>query len=295
MLGGAADYITHAEPGGAAKLIHNENPVVIEGYSTDVFADRAIEWISRQRTAPYFLYLSLNAPHFPYQAPEHGPASIPWKEGGGWPTQETYRKMVERMDARIADVLAVVDRSPGAANTIVIFTSDNGATATLGSNRPLRGHKGQLYEGGIRVPCLIRWPQVIPAGKTVSQVTLLMDLTATLLAASKVKPPLPLDGIDLRKVLDGTSQDISRTVFWRWQKGKPPVKAVRQEDFKLIVDSGTNHRELYDLAVDPLESSDLFEAMPAKAKALGHLMDTWELEVQAPRLKEFRLLGRQSN
>jgi len=282
VLGGGTDYVSHTEPDGANVLRHNDAPAEVPGYLTDVFAARAVAWINQPRNQPYFLYVPFNAPHDPYQGPDDGPAPVPWPKG----TREIYRKMVERLDQRVGDILAAVDRSPAARNTLVVFLSDNGGTA-IANNGSLRGTKTTLWEGGIRVPCLIRWPAAIPAGRESIQAAQNIDLAATLLAAAGVKPAAdrPLDGISVLDVLTGKKEPFARTLFWRYKRGDNRRKAVLDGDDKLIIDNG--QITLLNLARDPAERDNLLAAQPAKAATLEAKIVAWEKTVAAPRLRDF--------
>ena len=282
VLGGGTDYVTHTEPDGGNVLRQNGQPAKAPGYLTDVFAARAVEWISRPRTKPYFLYVPFNAPHDPYQGPDDGPAPVPWGKG----TRDTYRKMVERLDQRVGDILAAIDRSPGARNTIVAFFSDNGGNGT-GRNDPLRGLKTTLWEGGIRVPCLIRWPAGIPAGRESAQAMQSIDLAATVLAVAGVKaaPGYPLDGVSMVDELGGKKAPYPRTLYWRYKRADNRRKAVLDGDDKLVIDNG--RQELFNLAKDPYEKTNLLTAQPQKAAELEAKIIAWEKSVAAPRLKDF--------
>lgn len=281
-LGGNIDYMTHTERDGTGTLVHNGERTTATGYVTDVFADRAIEWISGRR-APYFLFLPFTAPHGPLRAPDHGPSARSPDDKH----RDTYRKMVEHMDRRIGDILATIDKSPAADNTIVTFLSDNGGIG-VGRNLPLRGGKSYVWEGGIRVPCVMSWPRQIPAGTTMNQVALNMDLTATLLAAAGISPPpgRALDGLNLLEVFRGKREPFPRTVFWRFKRGEARRKAVRDGDIKLVIDDG--NEEMFDLGRDLEEKHNLIAAKPEKAAKLRAKIAAWEKEVEAPRLKDFQ-------
>lgn len=283
-LGGGNDYFTYQEPDGETYLFENGRPATASGYLTDVFADKAIAWLRRQPAEkPYFLFLPFTAPHTPTQGPDDGPLPLPWPKG----TFATYRAMIEHLDKRIGDILAAVAASPAADNTIVVFLSDNGA-AGPGSNLPLRGWKSSMWEGGIRVPCVLSWPKVVPAGRVTDQVALNMDLTATLLAAAGVGPSAghALDGVDLREVLAGKSEPVERTVFFRYKRGTRRNWAVRSGDLKFV--NHTGEKALFDLAADPYETTDLLAQMPDRAAALEAQLLAWEREVAAPRLRDFK-------
>lgn len=281
-LGGGTDYVSHTEPDGKPQLRHNGRPVEAKGYLTDIFTDKALSWIAEQKN-PWFVYLPYTAPHSPYQAPGDGPAPVPWAKG----TPATYKAMIEHMDRRIGDLLAVIERRPDAANTIVVFTSDNGAVSP-GSNGGLRGWKGQLWEGGMRVPGLMRWPARLRAGTTTDQVTLGMDLTATLLSAAGAldRVSRPLDGMDLLPVLmAGNGTTVPRTVYWRYKRGNNRRKAVLEGALKLVIENGK--RSLHDLTKDTAEERDLSATRPDDAARLERMIETWERATAAPRLKDF--------
>jgi N-acetylgalactosamine-6-sulfatase len=288
LLGGAADYFNYREQrSGPPILYHNGKPAQRTGYTTDLFGAEAIRWLKeRTRNRPFFLYVPFNAPHTPIQDPdEYDPKTntAPRRQGN----RKVYAKMVEREDRRIGDVLAQLEAMGAAENTIVIFHSDNGADDN-GRNLPWRGRKGTMWEGGIHVPCVMRWPGVLPAGKTVEQVTATMDLLPTLIAATGIAAPegRKFDGINVLPALTGTQKPFGRTLFWRSKRGTRLRKAVREGDMKLVIDEG--REELHDLARDPYEKSDLLpQAEPVAARLRARLAN-WEKEVVAPRLRPFR-------
>ena len=271
VMGGNADYFRHTEQDGAHVLFENGKPAHRKGYVTDLIADEAIQWL-RGRKRPFFLYLPFTAPHSPYQGPDDEGKPAPEKG-----SRQTYVRMIERMDQRIGDVLEALKKDAG--NTIVIFTSDNGGTG-VGRNAPWRGAKGQLWEGGIRVPCLIRWPGHIAGGTTRDDVALTMDLTATVLAAAGARATRPLDGVDLMK-----PARAERTVFWRFKRMKNRRTAVREGNWKLVVDNGVE--SLHDLGADPGEKTNLARQSPERVTRMKKMIAEWERETAAARLKEF--------
>ena len=285
ILGGNADYFTHREEDGRLVLYHNNQPDERSGYTTDLFAREAIRWLERRSDKPFFLYLPFNSPHTPIQDPDGfdpKTGTAPVRQGD----RRIYAKMVERMDARVGDVLAQLDRMGAASNTIVIFKSDNGADNN-GRNAPLRARKGTVWEGGIRVPCMLRWPGVAPQGREISQVAITMDLTATLLKAAGVDTGLTkLDGVDLMPVITGKRQPFERTLFWRAKRGESVRKAVRHGDWKLVIDNGDT--ELHNIARDELEQENLLNANEPVARDLRARLAAWEREVMAPRLRPFK-------
>jgi N-acetylgalactosamine-6-sulfatase len=173
-----------------------------------------------------------------------------------------------------------------ASNTIVIFKSDNGADNN-GRNAPLRARKGTVWEGGIRVPCMMRWPGIAPQGREISQVAITMDLTATLLKAAGVDTGrTKLDGVDLMPVITGKRQPFARTLFWRAKRGESVRKAVRHGDWKLVIDNGNT--ELHNIARDELEQENVLNANEPVARDLRGRLASWEREVMAPRLRPFK-------
>lgn len=287
ILGGNADYYTHEEQGegaGKTQMFENGSRVRREGYMTDLIADAAVSWLKQRTSKPFFLYLPFTAPHSPIQAaedfdPRTGTAPHRPKD------RPTYAKVVERLDARLGDVLRQLDAMGVARNTIVVFTSDNGGDVN-GRNDPFKGRKSSVFEGGIRAPLHIRWPGVIPAGRAILQVAMTMDLAPTLLGVADAGGSARFDGIDLMPFLNGTRIPVKRTVFWRYKRGTNIRKAVRHGRLKYVDDNGV--KALYDLRVDSKETTNLLKSRPGAVKDLEDRLDAWEKDVESPRLKEFR-------
>lgn len=260
------DYYSHRNLDGKPDLWENDRPVQREGYSTDLFGERAVEFIQHPRSAPYFLYAAFNSPHWPFQPPGR-PGDIrtkaTWRDG----TRADYVQMVESLDRNVGRILSATDRS-----TLVIFTNDNGGER-LSDNGTNFHHKFTLWEGGIRVPAIIRWPGHVPAGTTNPRVAVTMDFTATILAAAGVKPPRPLDGLDLLQ------PDRERALCWRHQHDPVRQKAVRKGDWKLLQDSGYNL--LFNLHEDPGERIDLAYRHPDRVAELQQALAAWEAEMEA--------------
>ncbi len=249
ILSGAADYFTHSDD-----LWENLKPVQKVGYLTDLLSDRAVEYVSRKRDKPFYLSLHYTAPHAPWEGPgdaamrhEHGEG--PMVEGG---SLQTYAAMMKSMDAGIGRVLQALARAKLDRNTLVIFTSDNGGER-YSFNWPFSFQKFFLWEGGIRVPALVRWPGTIPAGRVTEQAATTMDWTATILAATGTAPDpaFPLDGVDLLPVCTGARAPFDRTLFWRTDARQ----AARQGRWKYLKDG--NAERLFDLSIDPGEKNDL--------------------------------------
>jgi arylsulfatase A-like enzyme len=185
--------------------------------------------------------------------------------------------MLERADQGIGRILRALDSLGLRQNTIVIFTNDNGGE-WLSRNTPLFHHKGSVWEGGIRVPAIIRWPGRIPAGKVSRQVGITMDLTMSILVATGAPVPSApkLEGINLFPVLAGREREVERTLFWR-VKGRPQ-QAVRSGDWKLVFDG---RAMLFNLRTDIGERNNVIGRRPDIAKRLRSLLEDWQADVDA--------------
>ncbi|MBY0503734.1 MAG: sulfatase-like hydrolase/transferase [Bryobacteraceae bacterium] len=245
------------------------------GYLTEMLAGRAEKFITANRAKPFFLYVPFNAVHWPFQAPGH-PETVrdleSWYNGT---RLGEYKPMLEAMDAAVGRVLGTLDRLQLTRKTLVIFTNDNGGER-LSDSGPFRHHKATLWEGGIRVPGILRWPGQLPAGRVSRQVTMSMDLTATIAAACGVQaaPSEPFDGIDLLPVFAGKAPERERDLFWRINRPGQRVRAARSGKWKLVLDG--NIINLYDLVADPGETRDLYTVHPEVADALRAKLDAWE-------------------
>jgi arylsulfatase A-like enzyme len=188
--------------------------------------------------------------------------------------------MVEHLDAGIGKVLAALERFGVASDTVVVFTNDNGGE-WLSSSEPLTGRKWTVWEGGIRVPGIVRWPGRIPPGKVSDQVGVTMDLTASILAVAGAQVPAEarLEGMNLFPVWEGRAPEVERTLFWRAKQANRSQRAVRRGDWKVVDDAG--HTYVFDLRVDPSERHDLANRRQDVAQALWPLLAAWEADVDA--------------
>jgi arylsulfatase A len=281
---GYIDYYQHTDGDGQPDLWENSTPVGEEGYMTDLISDRSVRFIEQHARQPFFLEVAYNAPHWPYQRPD-APSTAIDKARHLRPdevptsTRADYVTMVERLDRGVGKILRALDDHSLARNTIVIFTNDNGGE-WLSNAGPLFNRKSSVWEGGIRVPALIRWPATLPAGKTSLQVGITMDLTASVLAATSSAVPADtrLDGMNIFPILQGISPVVERTLFWRSSLGRTQ-KAVRSGDWKLVVD-GANTM-LFDVSKDIGERTDLTNQRLDVVAQMRPLLAAWESDVDA--------------
>ena len=192
-----------------------------------------------------------------------------------------YKAMVERIDKGMGMILAELEKNGLAENTLVVFSSDNGGER-YSRNAPLFHHKATVWEGGIRVPCVMRWPAKLPKGKTTAQMAITMDLHATFAAAAgaKTPPEKPLDGIDLVPMLTGGEKPVDRTFFWRIDRSNRKQKAIRHGKWKYINDGNTMDL-LFDLEADIGERTNLGYQHPEIMDDLKSRLKAWEAEIDA--------------
>jgi arylsulfatase A-like enzyme len=254
-------------------------PVERAGYMTDLLSERAVEFLRRRHTQPFFLSLNYNAPHWPWEGPRDEQASrAPKLEYGGMTaggSLKIYAEMMRSLDEGVGRVLGALDSSGLARTTLVIFTSDNGGER-FSFNWPFTGGKFELFEGGIRVPAILRWPGVVPAGRTTPQVAITMDWTATILAAAgaRAHPSYPLDGVDLLPVARGARPAFERTLFWR----NGAQGAARAERWKYLkVDDKTER--LFDLSADEREQADFRASRPLEFERLRGEYMKWDAQM----------------
>ena len=286
FLGGAVNYYSHLGEDGEHDLWENEKPVTVERYLTDEITARALSFIGRHASEPFFIDVAYNATHWPFHPPdltaapahpEGGPADV-IRQWGGEGTREDYVRMLERADQGIGEILATIDRLGLAPNTLVIFASDNGGE-WLSNMGPLFNRKRSLFEGGLRVPCILRWPARLEGGRMSAQPAITMDLTATILEAARITPgeDFPLDGMDLVELLSA-SEILERTFYWRGVQS-PNQKAVRHGRWKYVGDSPLFPGLLFDVVADPGERNDLAAEHYDIVKRLLEQHRQWEREV----------------
>src|SRR5688572_4275091 len=283
FLSGLVDYYQHTDTNGQPDLFENGKPVKVDGYMADLITDRAVTFIDQNAQRPFFLEVAYNAAHWPFQVPDK-PSVAPDNARFVQPHDEhtstcaEYAAILEHADQGVGRIVETLQRRGLTRNTLVIFTNDNGGE-WLSRNAPLYHRKGAVWEGGVRVPLIMKWPARIPSGRTSGQVGMMFDLTRTILAAADKPVPAAarFEGIDLLPVVTGKSQPVERTLFFRVMGRQQ--RAVRQGDWKLMVDSGAVL--LYNLRTDAGERNDLAKERPDIARKLRPLIAEWEKDVDS--------------
>jgi arylsulfatase len=285
-------------------LEHNGVAEKSDGYCTDVFTGAAMDFLEKNRKGPFFLYLAFNAPHSPHLVPqeyydhyadlsfdslEYAEADMPYVEIPDRIKDEVRKiyGMVENIDDNVARILKKVDELDLAENTHVIFMSDNGPW-NIRFTSGLRGNKGTVFEGGIKVPFYWRFPGVNEEGKTIETAAYHLDMLPTILDITGIEPTTEMDGSSLLPLI--TEEDPEwheRTVFSYWQRGflsKYQNMAVRSGKYKLVSDNSVTDAEdfeLFNIEADPYEATDLSEAEPTLKDSLVHVMDAFLEEIGA--------------
>jgi arylsulfatase A-like enzyme len=279
FMAGAHDYYDPRD------LYHNDQPASMSGYLTDELTTRAKGFIADHRRGPFFLEVAYNATHWPFQPPnlpaDRRQRFDVLRDG----TRADYVAMLESADKGVGQILDQLDQLQLGRNTLVVFTSDNGGE-WLSHNAPLFNRKSTLWEGGIRVPALLRWPGQLPAGAVSKQVGITMDLTASFLAAAGVTPPssYQADGINLLPLLR-EGRTVDRTLFWRIKSAARDQKAVRRGGWKYMRDGvgvvDGVHEFLFDLERDVSERQDQSVAHIQMLVEFRKLLADWEASVDA--------------
>ena len=277
VLLGHADYYRYNYFDGTYCLRDGLEPVKAEGYLTDLINQRAVKFVQQHAKEPYFLYVPYNAVHSPYQPPSR-PLPAVTKENMYDGDRQGYSAMLEKVDEGVGMLLAELEKQGVLDNTLFVLSSDNGGER-YSDNAPLFNHKQTLWEGGIRVPCLMRWPAKLPRGKVVSQPAITMDLTATFLAAADAKSTRDLDGINLLPILLGEQPPRERTFCWRVNRSNRQMKAVRHGDWKYVQDAAVEM--LFNLKDDIGERRDLAFRRPEILADLKARLKAWEEEMDA--------------
>ena len=275
-------------------------------YLADFLTDKAIDFIRRHKEAPFFLYLSHFAVHSPHEAKPEGIERFKPKPAAGGHRDPTYAAMIASLDESVGRVIALLDELRLSENTLLIFSSDNGGVGGyaregisgaggITDNAPLRGGKGMLYDGGIRVPYIFRWPSRIAPGSVCDQPICSVDLYPTLLEVAGARAPAdhPLDGVSYLPLLLGAGKArLGReAIFWHfpgylgagqgsWRT--TPAGAIRAGDWKLLEFFEDGRLELYDLRNDMGEQRNLAADKPETVKQLHEKLLAWRQAIKAP-------------
>lgn len=291
LAGGVAPYNHHYKKGPYTTTWHrNEELLTEEGHVTDLITDEAVEWIGSQNgDSPFFLYMPFTAVHLPIREPEEWVARVPDSIEGEVPRQ--YAACTMHLDDSVGQILDAVEKAGKTENTLIIFTSDNGGStaenndtkypddqcpngALPGNNQPLRGKKGDIYEGGTRVPTIARWPGKLRAGTKFDQLVHISDWMPTFcsLAGSNMdEKAVNWDGTNIWPALIGDEKLADRPLYSAGPRFR--ALALRKGDWKLVVfpntkDGVPDKTELFNIADDPSESNDLSKEMPDKVMEL---------------------------
>jgi len=289
------DYYTHLRHG-LNYMRYNEEVIKPEGHATDLFSAWAVRYIESRTVspAPFFLYLAYNAPHTPIQPPEEWFRDVMRREGGISEERALLVALIEHMDYGIGQVLNALLANGFSDNTLVFFVSDNGGQLNVGaSNGPLRDGKQSVYEGGLRVPAIASWPDVIEEGVTSEVPLVTMDIYPTLVEAGGVPLTHYIEGVSFLPTLAGSPQDFSdRMMFFSRREGGlrfngKTIEAVRHGPWKLLQNSPFAPMELYNLDLDPTESTDLSPTEPVVLRRLaaalrGYIQEAGRVPWQRP-------------
>lgn len=267
------DYWTHRRHG-VNYMRDGLREIDPKGHATDLFTQWAIKLLEddAEQSAPFFLFLSYNAPHAPIQPPAKWLRRYTKREPAVPVKRARIGAFIEHLDDRVGRVLATLDRLGLADSTVVVFTSDNGGSLRYGSsNGPLRGGKTQMYEGGLKVPTCIRWPgRLAPRESEMRALT--MDLLPTLADLCGVPIDADIDGVSLKtELVEGGQKPIDRADIHTWLQDVLK-QSVRVGRWKLVHERQDASYELYNLASDPYEESDLSKEQPKRVKQLRGLL-----------------------
>jgi arylsulfatase A-like enzyme len=291
FLAGGHSYVGQT-PGNP--VYDNDSVAAAVTYLTDDFTARAVDFVTRNRQAPFFLYLAYNAVHVPRQATEKYLSRFPTLAE----PRRTYAAMLSAMDDGVGAVLRALRENGLEDNTLVVFFSDNGGPTVYGgingsSNAPLRGSKRETWEGGIRVPFAMQWKGKIPAGATYAMPIIQLDVFPTVLAAAgvAVRPEWKLDGVDLLPFVQGRAPGAPHDVLY-WRLGA--TMAIRRGDWKLVKMTPRGFMthpdsidlagaELFNLRTDIGETTNVAAREPGRARALRAEWERWARTMSPPR------------
>lgn len=272
FLGGASSY--YSEDNASQAFLSDNQPIPMPNrYLTDLFGEKAVEFIEKQSDSkPFFMYWAPNAVHSPLEAPKEVLAKYAHIK------DEMRRKLVAMhhvMDKNIGNIVEALEKKGLLENTMIVFISDNGGIPNNNAsiNLPLNGEKGTLYEGGIRVPYFMYYPKKLPKAKTYNKMVSSLDIHPTLLALAGVKPSEKLDGVDLMPYLTEKNRDNPhKNLYWK----NANKWGVRDLEWKLFYDKKAKRQKLYHIAKDPYEKEDVYKKYPQQVKRLTKMYQKWD-------------------
>ncbi len=264
------------------------NATVRIDYAPDLMIEDALDFIGRERRRPFLLYFATILPHANNQAPA-GKSGMEIPDYGryadrDWPeAEEGFAAMVTRLDTDVGRLLSKLEERGLAENTLVIFTSDNGPhrenghdPAFFGSSGGLRGIKADVYEGGLRVPAIARWPGMIPAGGISESVGYFADIFPTFVELAGAQHPHPMDGVSFLRAMTGSAnveRPVGNPLYWEFYRQGDTMQAVRKGNWKAVRrPMKTGNIELYNLRADPAERDDVADRHPEVAVRLAKIM-----------------------
>ena len=294
-ISGNCDYFTYSYNGRHDMYVGTE-PAKMEGYTTDIFADAASDFIRRNAGQPFFAFVPFNAAHYPNPKNKSPGQPFLWQAPADFfraygydpdttVTKHGYRAVMTALDAGIGRVLGEIETQRLADRTLVILASDNGAWVgprrpqlEVASNAPFRNGRTSVYEGGVRTPCILRWPGRIPEGSVVREPLVNMDLFVLALRAAGLDAPQDraVDGRDPMATIRDGAPSPHRNLYFRYYD----VSGMRQGRWKLVRPSSGARLELYDLSVDFAESTDLASSRPDLVQSLWREFESWLASVR---------------
>ncbi len=286
LLQGSRSYYPYKKQSKDRVIRHNNTPTPESGYITDRLGDAACDFIESNKDEPFYLFVSFTAPHGPLE-PRNGGYDAERIKHIAHEDRRNYAGLIVALDDNVGKVLATIANNELADGTMVIFTNDNGGPGGKDStsNYPLKGHKGSLNEGGIRVPWAMSWPGVISPGSVIDEPIITMDILPTVIEAAggRVDPDWRLDGRSMLPLLKNPQgKREERTLYWRRSGIEGPI-ALRDGKWKLLSrNSDDNKPELYDLSTDIGEKNNVASQNPKILKRLMQKLDSWESELVTP-------------
>ncbi|MBI5799173.1 MAG: sulfatase [Verrucomicrobia bacterium] len=281
----------------AEEMKGNTQPATTKGgelrRTTEVLAQKAVDYLNANKSRPFLLQISHAAVHIPLSTtPELLAKYQAKKPMSGYPSNPAYAGLLEELDRSVGRIVEAVERAGLADKTLILFLSDNGGLEHeqsgrgVTSNKPLRGEKGTLYEGGIRIPAIARWPGRVPAASECKTPAITTDVYPTLLelAGATASNGQPQDGVSLAALLKNPAAALNRdTLYWHLPHyhHSTPASAIRRGDWKLIEFFEDNSLQLFNLRADLAEATNLAAREPARAKELQSALAAWRQQVGA--------------